>query len=95
MSYKLDFYEQAFAEWNSLDAAVKAQFKKKLAKILHEPRIVKNKLSGHPHRYKIKLRRAGYRLVYEVKDDEIVVIVIAVGRRDHDEVYQLAAKRHS
>ena len=32
--------------------------------------------------YKIKLRAVGYRLVYEVIDDELVVIVIEVGRRD-------------
>ena len=43
--------------------------------------------------YKIKLRDAGYRLVYEVVKQRLVIVVIAVGRRDHDEVYLLAAKR--
>jgi mRNA interferase RelE/StbE len=32
--------------------------------------------------YKIKLRDAGYRLVYEVHDDVLVIHVIGVGRRD-------------
>ena len=51
------------------------------------------KLSGHPDRYKIKLRSAGYRLVYEVRDAEVVVVVIAVGKRERNQVYALAAKR--
>jgi mRNA interferase RelE/StbE len=43
--------------------------------------------------YKIKLRTTGYRLVYQVKDDVITVIVIAVGRRDKNSVYENAIKR--
>jgi len=40
--------------------------------------------------YKIKLRASGYRLVYEVIDQEICVMVIAVGKRDKSEVYRQA-----
>ena len=32
--------------------------------------------------YKIKLRSLGYRLVYRVDDTRIVVMVVAVGKRD-------------
>jgi mRNA interferase RelE/StbE len=35
----------------------------------------------------------GYRLVYEMVDQRMVVLVIAIGRRDHDEAYQIAIKR--
>ena len=63
--------------------------------VLENPRIPKNKLSGYPNRYKIKLRCIGYRLVYEVVDDEVVVIVIAVGRRENNAVYDDANSRHS
>ncbi|NDE25899.1 MAG: type II toxin-antitoxin system mRNA interferase toxin, RelE/StbE family, partial [Betaproteobacteria bacterium] len=45
--------------------------------------------------YKIKLRDVGYRLVYEVIDQQLLVMVIAVGKRDHNEVYQSAVKRHN
>ncbi|MCT9515576.1 type II toxin-antitoxin system RelE/ParE family toxin [Acinetobacter baumannii] len=54
-----------------------------------------NKLPGHPNRYKIKLRSVGYRLVYEVIDDEVIFIVIAVGRRENNAVYDEANSRHS
>ena len=36
---------------------------------------------------------AGYRLVYEVKDRELLVLVVAVGKRERSEVYKSAAKR--
>ena len=38
---------------------------------------------------------AGYRLVYEVIERRLVVVVVAVGRRDHNEVYWVASKRHA
>ncbi|AZD23027.1 mRNA interferase RelE [Pseudomonas chlororaphis subsp. aurantiaca] len=43
--------------------------------------------------YKIKLRTAGYRLVYRVVDEVLVVTVIAVGKRERGSVYQQASKR--
>ena len=94
MSYKLDFLEEALKEWKKLNPTIQQQFRKKLAKVLDNPKIPKNKLSGHARRYKIKLRNIGYRLVYEVIDDEIVVIVIAVGKRENNSVYDDANKRH-
>ncbi|HEM7307675.1 type II toxin-antitoxin system RelE/ParE family toxin [Acinetobacter baumannii] len=93
MSYNLDFLEEALEEWNKLNPSIKQPMKKKLMKVLENPRIPKNKLSGHPNRYKIKLRSVGYRLVYEVIDDEIVVLVIAVGRRENNDVYNTASSR--
>ncbi len=40
-----------------------------------------------------KLRSAGYRLVYEVDDQEVIVFVIAVGKRENDSVYKKARNR--
>jgi mRNA interferase RelE/StbE len=69
------------------------QFKKKLAERLIEPRVVAHRLRGSAERYKIKLRRAGYRLVYEVRDQQLLVMVLAVGRRDRNAVYRQADRR--
>lgn len=55
---------------------------KKLAKVLENPKIPKNKLSESVDLYKIKLKSAGYRLVYQVIDDELIVLVLDVDRRD-------------
>ncbi len=60
---------------------------------MKNPRLPSAKLSGYPDRYKIKLRSAGYRLMYEVRDTEVVVVVIAVGKRERNAAYEAAAKR--
>jgi mRNA interferase RelE/StbE len=93
MKFELGFLDVALKEWEKLDKTIREQFKEKLSKVLENPRIPSAKLSGHQHRYKIKLRCVGYRLVYEVHDSKLIVLVIAVGKRERNSVYQAAAKR--
>ncbi len=87
MNYKLKFLHTALKEWKKLDATIQSQLKKKLAERLEQPHILSSKLSGFENHYKIKLRASGYRLVYEVVDKELVVLVIAIGRRDKNKIY--------
>ncbi|MGX9727225.1 MAG: type II toxin-antitoxin system RelE family toxin [Candidatus Electronema sp. VV] len=93
MSYKLDFLTEALKEWKGLDASIREQFKKKLVERLENPFIPAAKLSGSANRYKIKLRAVGCRLVYEVIEAEVVVLVIAVGKRENNWVYKKADSR--
>ncbi len=93
MTYRLLFREDALKEWGKLDASIKAQFKKKLAERLENPRVESSRLSGLKNCYKIKLRNAGYRLVYQVRDNEVVVSVVSIGKRERNAVYKAAAKR--
>jgi len=94
LTYELEFDVDALKEWQKLDGSIRAQFKKQLAKRLLAPHVPSAKLHGDlQNTYKIKLRDVGYRLVYEVIELRLVVVVIAVGRRDHDEVYLLASQR--
>jgi len=93
MRYKLRFHELALKEWKTLAEALREQFKKKLAERLDTPRIPSAALSGMPDCYKIKLRKAGYRLVYRVDEDVVFVTVIAVGRREKMRVYNAARGR--
>ena len=83
MTYKLFFTEQGLKEWKKLDNSVASLFKKKLIDVLENPHIPKNRLSGYTgYRYKIKLKSIGFRLLYEVIDDQVIVKVISVNRRD-------------
>ncbi|MDP1771103.1 MAG: type II toxin-antitoxin system RelE/ParE family toxin [Methylobacter sp.] len=93
MAYSLAFKEGALKEWNALDNTVREQFKNKLGERLANPHVPASKLSGQKNRYKIKLRNMGFRLVYEVRDAELVVVVVAVGKRERNAVYKAAAKR--
>lgn len=93
MTYKLEFKKSALKEWSKLGATLQTQFKKKLKERLENPHVPAAQLSGGENLYKIKLRQSGYRLVYKVEDDVVVVTVLAVGKRDRSEVYSKAMER--
>jgi mRNA interferase RelE/StbE len=93
MSFKLRFKEQALQEWHGLDHTIREQFAKKLRTLKDCPRIESARLGGMKDCYKIKLRKAGYRLVYEVREQELVVLIVAIGKRERNAVYKMAAKR--
>ena len=95
MTYKLEFKKTALKEWNKLGSTLQSQFKKKLSERLAAPHVPASKLSGAENLYKIKLRQSGYRLVYKVEDDVVIVTVLAVGKRERNEVYNKALRRLS
>src|SRR5690606_30400285 len=82
MTYKLLRHKHFTEEWEKLPVSIRDQFKKKLAKVIEQPHIPKNMLKGDlAGCYKIKLLKAGLRLVYQVKDDQVVILLITVGKR--------------
>jgi mRNA interferase RelE/StbE len=89
-SYSLEFLIVAKKEFDGLESGVRLQLLKKLQSRLQAPKVQADKLRGMPSCYKIKLRAMGIRLVYEVVDKRLVVLVIAVGRRDNNSVYENA-----
>ncbi len=93
MTYKLAFKKSALKEWKKLGHTIKEQFKKKLEERLQNPHVASAALSGTKDCYKIKLRQAGYRLVYSVDDGTITITVIAVGKRNRNEIYDVALNR--
>ncbi|UVL83368.1 type II toxin-antitoxin system RelE/ParE family toxin [Pseudomonas sp. B21-028] len=95
MTYSLEFDRRALKEWNKLGDTLRQQFKNKLLEVLENPRIEANRLRQLPDCYKLKLRSAGYRLIYQVIDQEVVVFVVAIGKREREAVYQDAQERIS
>jgi mRNA interferase RelE/StbE len=93
MNYELEFKESALKEWRKLDNSVRELFKKRLTERLVTPRVESARLRGMPDCYKIKLRDAGYRLVYQVCDNLVLVVVIAVGKRENNQVYRNVKER--
>jgi len=93
MNYKLKFLPIALKEWEKLDNTIQIQLKKKLKERLVSPHVPGSELKGFRNYYKIKLRSSGYRLVYEVVDEEIYILVIAIGKRNRNEVYKQAKNR--
>jgi len=93
MIYRLRFHELALSEWRKLDGSGRAAFKHKLEERLQHPRIPRAALAGMPDCYKIKLRKAGFRLVYKVEDDIVFVTVISIGKREREAVHTEAKRR--
>jgi mRNA interferase RelE/StbE len=93
MTYSLEFDDDAKKEWDKLDGSIRKKFADKLKERRENPRVPSAKLSGMDDCYKIKLRNDGYRLVYRVEDDTVVIAVIAVGKRGKNLVYKKAHKR--
>jgi len=93
MTYSLMFDRRALNEWRKLDRAIREQFKNKLEERLDNPIVLSSRISGAEGCFKIKLRSVGYRLVYQVIEKEIVVLVLAVGKRERNAVYNAALNR--
>ena len=93
MTYELEFHPLALKEWDTLGSTIKEQFKKKLRQRLENPKVAKDKLSGFETVYKIKLKTVGYRLAYRVEEDVLIVLVLAVGKRENNAVYKLLHSR--
>lgn len=92
--YRLRFVPEALAEWQHLDGSVKELLRKALKKRLHQPRLPGSELHGDLRDcYKIKLRKQGYRLVYQVDDGVLVVLVLAVDKREDLQAYRSAVAR--
>lgn len=90
--YKLGFTDKAAKAWRKLDPSLKDMFSRKLEERLNNPRVPGSALHGMRDCYRIKLRDVGYRLVYQVLETRITVMVIAIGRRDGGDVYREAAR---
>ncbi|CAD5378404.1 toxin of the RelE-RelB toxin-antitoxin system; Qin prophage [Pseudomonas sp. OF001] len=93
MTYSLEFLPSALKEWGKLGHTVREQLKKKLRERLELPRVPADALREMPNHYKIKLRASGYRLVYRVEDERVVVVVVAVGKRERGAAYEKAKGR--
>ncbi len=96
MAYRLKFLPEALAEWQALDGSVKETLRKLLKKRLAQPHVPGAELRGDLRGcYKIKLLKQGYRLVYSVADDELVVLVVAIDKREDLAAYRSALRRLS
>ena len=94
MNYELHFHPLALKEWKKLAKELQEQFKKVLKRRLENPHIVSASLRGQlKDCYKIKLRQSGYRLVYHVSDKKMIVMVVVIGKRNNDRVYEAASDR--
>jgi len=94
MIYELHFHPLALKEWKKLSQELPEQFKEQLKRRLDNPHVISAKLSEQlKDCYKIKLHQVGYRLVYQLNDNKMILLVVAVGKRNKNKVYESAEGR--
>lgn len=103
MSWDVKYLPEALEDLRKLDGSQKILIRKAIQKVCRNPlpeneggygKYLGNKNNNNLSGFlKIKLRGAGLRIVYQLirRDDDILVIVI--GAREDDEVYETAQKR--
>lgn len=86
--YRIKFTVDSAAEFAKLDGSVKKQVLRALEKRASNPVVPASRLSGTSgNLFRLKFRDAGLRLIYEVIDDEVVILVLKIGRRDDKKIY--------
>ena len=99
MSWTVEFLPEARKDIKSLDKSQWVLIQKALKKVSQNPLPVMEGGYGKPLSgslagcCKIKLRIAGLRTVYKLQRTETSMLVIVVGVRADEEVYELAEKR--
>jgi mRNA interferase RelE/StbE len=91
--FDVEFTPTALKEWRKLAPEAREQLRKKLDSLRSEPRIASMRLAYWPNCYRIKLRKAGLRLVYKVLGERLVIVVVSVGRRDKSDTYDAVGER--
>lgn len=94
MAHRIEIHPKAAKEFKKAGRQIVDQALDKLQERLNNPRVqADDALHNMKDCYKIKLRSVGYRLVYQVQDDRVVILILALGRRDKSKVYEDAKKR--
>ena len=95
--YDFKFHPEAKKDLKKLNKSIQILFTKKLKQILKSPEIGiqlgnKNNLNLSELR-KVYFNNKKYRIVYEIVESEILIYIIAIGKREDMEVYKKANNR--
>ncbi len=97
MPYKVVLTAQAAKDFRTLDGSVKEQVARQIRKLETAPLLGEHlgnrgglDLTGY---YKLYAARKAIRIVYRIVKMEVIVEVVAIGKREDFEVYREAFKR--
>jgi mRNA interferase RelE/StbE len=87
-TYTLKFLGRALQDLKKIDLPFQRIIKEKLLILAENPAVLKNnikKLTGTKEDY-YRLRVGSYRIIYEKRDKELIILIIRIGHRK--EIYQ-------
>lgn len=103
MNWNVKYLPEALEDLRKLDGSQKILIRKAIQKVCQNPLPESEggygKLLGNKHStnlsgfLKVKLRGAGLRIVYQLIRHEDGLLIIVIGAREDDEVYEIAQKR--
>lgn len=85
MAYRIELLPSAARQYRSLPRSIKARVRAAVDGLATEPRPTgARKLIGTPDYWRIRI--ADYRVLYKIRDRDVLVLIIAIGHRR--EVYR-------
>jgi len=103
MSWEIIVIPEAQKEFERLNGSIKPQIAKGILKVAQNPLSRQEggygEALGHHSGLdwtgllKIKFRKPGIRVIYQLKREHKRMVIIVIGIRSDDEVYRIAAKR--
>jgi mRNA interferase RelE/StbE len=100
VKYEIRFHPAALKEYEKLDHSIAGMVDKKLKDLEERAAEIGKPLSGNLAGYReIKLRDAGIRIIYEIIEDEILILdivyILAIQKREGEQVFKTAIQRKS
>jgi mRNA interferase RelE/StbE len=93
-TFEVVFRPRAKKAFDRLGTADQRQLAVKLKARCASPRVPADAVREIPDGYKIKLRSSGIRAIYQVRDSTLVLLVLAVGKREREEAYKDAINEY-
>jgi mRNA interferase RelE/StbE len=97
MAYKVEFLPEASREFESLDGSLKKVAAKQIDKLAERPELGEPlgkrmgiDLTGYR---KIYFGKKAYRIIYEIRRQRLVILIIGIGKRERAEIYREVAQR--
>ena len=97
MAYKVEFLPEASREFEALDGSLKKVAAKQIDKLAERPELGEPlgkrmgiDLTGYR---KIYFGKRGYRIVYEIQRQRLIILIIGIGKRERAEIYREVARR--
>ena len=81
--YRLEFLPLAQKEFKRLDKIAQIKIKKKLLILTENPDVLRNNIKALKGQYSglFRLRVADYRVIFRVKDEQVLIIIVRIGHR--------------
>lgn len=97
MAYRVEFLPDAAHEFEALDGSLKRLAAKQIDKLAERPELgaplgkrMGIDLTGYRKTY---FGKKGYRIVYEIQRQRLVILIIGIGKRERAEIYREVAER--